>query len=80
MRAVLVACAASVACAACTMGPDYVRPKVDAPAAFRFEVKTATDTVNTEWWKQFSDPVLDAMIELRTFIVPAVPDEENGAK
>src|SRR6185369_11451743 len=52
----------AIALAACTMGPDYVRPKVDAPASFRFEPKTAADTANTEWWKQFNDPVLDALI------------------
>ncbi len=44
------------------MGPDYARPKIDAPAAFRFEPKVVADTANTEWWKQFGDPVLDALI------------------
>ncbi len=47
----------------CTMGPDYVRPKVDAPAAFRFEPAAAADTANTAWWKQFADPVLDQLID-----------------
>ncbi len=49
--------------AGCTMGPDYVRPKVDAPAAFRFEPAAAADTANTAWWKQYGDPVLDELIE-----------------
>ena len=44
------------------MGPDYVRPKVDVPAAFRFEVKEAAETAGIEWWKQFGDPVLDSLI------------------
>ena len=44
------------------MGPDYARPTVDAPAAFRFEPKEVADTANTEWWKQFGDPVLDELI------------------
>jgi multidrug efflux system outer membrane protein len=48
--------------AGCMMGPDYVRPKVDTPAAFRFEPKVVADAANTEWWKQFNDPVLDALI------------------
>ena len=39
-----------------------MRPPVDAPAAFRFEPKDARDTANTAWWKQFGDPVLDALI------------------
>ena len=45
------------------MGPDYVRPPVDTPAAFRFEPKEVADTANTAWWKQFGDPVLDQLID-----------------
>ena len=44
------------------VGPDYVKPAVDTPQAFIYEVKDAADTVNTTWWKQFDDPVLDALI------------------
>jgi multidrug efflux system outer membrane protein len=49
--------------AGCTMGPDYVRPKVEAPAAFRFEPAAAADTANTAWWRQFGDPVLDQLVD-----------------
>ena len=38
------------------IGPDYERPEVDTPAAFRFEPKDAAETANTEWWKQFERP------------------------
>jgi outer membrane protein, multidrug efflux system len=48
--------------AGCMVGPDYTRPAVDAPKVFIYETKDAADTVNTEWWKQFNDPVLDALI------------------
>ena len=48
--------------ASCTVGPDYIRPNVDVPAAYRFEDKETRDTANTEWWKQFNDPALDALI------------------
>jgi multidrug efflux system outer membrane protein len=44
------------------VGPDYVRPVVDVPAAFRYEEKEAQQTANTEWWKQFQDPVLDGLV------------------
>jgi multidrug efflux system outer membrane protein len=37
------------------VGPDYVKPKVEAPAAYIYEPKRA-ETANTEWWKQFGDP------------------------
>jgi len=46
----------------CVQGPDYARPAVDAPADFRFEPKSVAETANTEWWKQFADPVLDQLI------------------
>ena len=54
--------ALALAVSGCMMGPDYTRPPVDAPAAFRFEPKTVAETANTEWWKQFGDPVLDQLI------------------
>ncbi len=47
----------------CMMGPNYQRPEVPAPPAFRYEMAEAKDTVNAEWWKQFGDPVLDGLIE-----------------
>jgi len=46
----------------CTVGPDYVRPIVDVPTSFRYRDKEVQDTANTEWWKQFHDPVLDELI------------------
>jgi outer membrane protein, multidrug efflux system len=46
----------------CMVGPDYVRPVVEVPAAFRYGDREATETVNTAWWKHFQDPVLDALI------------------
>jgi multidrug efflux system outer membrane protein len=48
--------------AGCMIGPNYHRPAVDTPEAFRYEEKDAQDTANTDWWKQFGDPALDALI------------------
>jgi multidrug efflux system outer membrane protein len=62
MRARIASCLAAALLAACTLGPDYARPPVDAPAQFRFEAKETADAANLEWWKQFGDPVLDALI------------------
>jgi multidrug efflux system outer membrane protein len=47
----------------CMVGPDYEKPEVDTPAEWRYQVTDAADTVNTAWWKQFNDPVLDDLIE-----------------
>jgi len=61
-RLLVVAAIAAVLLAGCTMGPDYVRPPVDAPSSFLYEPKEAAETADTEWWKQFRDPVLDGLI------------------
>ena len=62
MHRLAAACLAGALAAGCTLGPDYVRPPVDTPAAFRFEPKDAAATANVDWWAQFGDPVLDALI------------------
>jgi multidrug efflux system outer membrane protein len=46
----------------CMVGPDYQRPAVDMPQNWRFEDKEAKDVVNTLWWEQFNDPVLNDLI------------------
>ena len=48
--------------AGCMVGPDYVRPKVDTPAEYRFQFRDVQATANTQWWRQFNDPVLDELI------------------
>jgi len=49
--------------AGCMLGPNYHRPAVNTPQSFYYEVKDAQDTVNTLWWQQFQDPVLDRLID-----------------
>jgi outer membrane protein, multidrug efflux system len=48
--------------AACMLGPDYHRPPVAVPPAYRSEVAEARDTANTAWWSEFQDPVLEGLI------------------
>jgi multidrug efflux system outer membrane protein len=59
---------AGLLCAAmlsgCAIGPDYKRPAVDAPSAFRFEIKEAHTLANSAWWRQFDDPMLDQLITI----------------
>jgi multidrug efflux system outer membrane protein len=54
---------AALAFAACTVGPDYVKPPADAPAAWRIDYPQAADVANSRWWEQFDDPVLTGLIE-----------------
>jgi outer membrane protein, multidrug efflux system len=48
--------------AGCAVGPDYRRPMVDTPSAWRVEERQAKDLANTTWWEQFNDPVLNDLI------------------
>ena len=53
------------ASAACTQGPDYERPVVEVPAAYRFdEAALSTEALpdGTAWWNAFGDEVLDRLI------------------
>lgn len=50
--------------AGCMVGPDYQRPAVDTPQNFRFEYKEAKDAINTLWWEQFNDSVLNDLIRI----------------
>ena len=44
------------------LGPDYVRPQVETPAAFRFAEGESEALANAAWWEQFDDPALDDLI------------------
>ncbi|MBS1227922.1 MAG: efflux system outer rane lipoprotein NodT family [Proteobacteria bacterium] len=46
----------------CMIGPDYFRPVVDAPPAWRLSDQDAKDLANSVWWEQFADPVLSDLI------------------
>jgi outer membrane protein, multidrug efflux system len=48
--------------AGCAIGPDYKRPAMDIPSAFRFEDGGSREVTDNEWWKQFNDPVLEKLI------------------
>jgi multidrug efflux system outer membrane protein len=47
---------------ACALGPDYRRPDIDTPSSWRTDEKETKDVVNTLWWEQFDDAVLNDLI------------------
>ncbi len=62
--AVLAAVGASVCLISCTVGPDYQRPTVTAPASFKeaagWKAGTPRDGDDRgPWWSVYRDPVLD---------------------
>ncbi|MDY0186631.1 MAG: efflux transporter outer membrane subunit [Syntrophus sp. (in: bacteria)] len=46
----------------CMVGPDYSKPVVPAPGAYRYGVAEVQETADTAWWRQFGDPVLNGLI------------------
>jgi len=52
-----------IAVSGCKLGPDYVRPVVKTPSAWRIDYPEAVEVANTKWWEQFGDPVLNELIE-----------------
>lgn len=61
-RRVLGVASAVLLVAACTLGPDYRRPRVEMPVAWRGASGDATSVANVAWWERFGDPVLSALI------------------
>ncbi len=56
--------ATALALAACTVGPDYVRPAAPAPAAFKEAegwkpAQPKDEAPRGHWWSVFGDPALD---------------------
>ncbi|MBI5507044.1 MAG: efflux transporter outer membrane subunit [Deltaproteobacteria bacterium] len=53
----------------CTLGPNYQRPSLTTPQAWRdtgapAPVEDVATLANTPWWKLFQDPKLQALIEI----------------
>jgi len=68
-RLLWVGCVPCFVCA-CTVGPDYARPKVDTPAAFKeapqasspWKLASPSDTKNRgRWWEIFGDAQLNEL-------------------
>ncbi len=54
-----------------SVGPDYQRPDVAPPAAYRDASVSASVTLSPDWWRTFNDPSLD---ELETRALAANQD------
>lgn len=62
MRKSLIAALMALLASGCMIGPDYVRPQVDTPPAWRLSEQAVNDHANTAWWEQFDDPVLNDLV------------------
>jgi len=64
-RAALVA--AAILAVGCTVGPDYVKPAVETPPAFKeaqeWKVAQPRDSLpRDKWWEVFDDPLLNGLV------------------
>jgi len=59
----IASCALALVLAACTTGPDYQRPSLDAPANYKSatDAEAAQPRLGQDWWRLFQDPDLDAL-------------------
>ena len=47
----------------CLVGPDYHRPDVVVPDAYRpLQDDTSLSALDSRWWESFGDPVLNGMV------------------
>ncbi|HET9701214.1 MAG TPA: RND transporter, partial [Burkholderiales bacterium] len=63
MRRLIAVGLAAALTGGCTLGPDYLRPTVDTPPAWRVDYPEAAGVADTRWWEQFGDPALNELIE-----------------
>ena len=47
---------------ACMVGPDYHRPDIDVPDAWRLDEAQAQEISNVAWWDQFQDSALSDLV------------------
>jgi len=64
MHKILLSFLLAVVLVGCMMGPDYRKPDIETPGAWRFEEKEAREISNAAWWEQFNDPVLNELIRV----------------
>jgi NodT family efflux transporter outer membrane factor (OMF) lipoprotein len=63
----ILAPAAALALAGCMVGPDFVKPELDAPADWSQSLQQGLESTPNElveWWRVFDDPVLNELVEV----------------
>jgi outer membrane protein, multidrug efflux system len=52
----------AVGMAGCVIGPDYRRPALEVPPAWRLSTEEAVRISDVAWWDRFGDPVLSHLV------------------
>jgi multidrug efflux system outer membrane protein len=50
--------------AGCTLGPDYDRPEIEEPVAYRDVIDEGPSIANVEWWTVFNDEQMVKLVEI----------------
>jgi len=60
----IVALLPALVIGACTMGPDFLKPNVDPPAQFRYQISQAEaqSFADLPWFSVFNDPTLQGLV------------------
>jgi multidrug efflux system outer membrane protein len=54
---------AAIALSGCMVGPNYVRPRVEEPPAFKSQpAGEPAPPIASDWWRLYGDPELDSLI------------------
>jgi len=80
-RPAMAACLIVLTLAGCAIGPDYVKPKMDIPAAFkedgRWKSASPQDaTPRGNWWAVYQDPQLDSLMDTLNRQSPTIAQAE----
>lgn len=49
--------------AGCSLAPDYQRPVLEMPTAWKNDGQAAREVLEVQWWKRFGDPVLTKLVD-----------------
>lgn len=64
MNRICVSLVAAVLLAGCMLGPNYERPEVATPPAYREPVPSGESVANLPWWEIYQDDVLESFIRI----------------
>ncbi|BDB25656.1 efflux transporter outer membrane subunit [Cupriavidus sp. P-10] len=62
-RAWMLAASAAAALGGCAIGPNYQRPETPEVAQYRLDTGALAIAADSDWWNQFNDPVLNALVD-----------------
>ena len=80
-RSTLMLCLVGLVLSSCSVGPDYVKPQVDIPPAYKEsgqwqKARPMDDSPRGSWWTIFADKELDRLMEILNRQSPTISQAE----